>query len=111
MSTETVEDGTAVHVKENDEEKRLYLFGDGLSHNIFYAFQDYRPLSGSYGIVEGSIMQAARSDVWIATMLTGLEQSKNRSGHIWKVYADTWTSHVIEAVSQLIGQARRFEQI
>lgn len=56
-------------------------------------------------------MQLASHDVWVATVLTFLEQSEKGNGHIPKEYADTFTSQGCEAVKKHIGAVHRPVQI
>lgn len=56
-------------------------------------------------------MQLACLDAWVVTVLTCFEQTEKRGGTRQKVYAGTPTSHVNEAMNQLIGLVRSFQKI
>lgn len=72
--TDAVVVETVVNRKEDDEEKRLFLFENSISADIFYVFLDYRPLGGNYDIVEECITQPSRVDACVVTVLTSSKQ-------------------------------------
>lgn len=105
MGTEEVVGGTVLDRERNDEEVHLCLSGSSRSVNIFYAFRDHRIHSDNGDKTERNFLQLARLDGWLATVLTYLEGKKRRFGNKQKVYANTFTSLVGEAVNPLIGQS------
>lgn len=74
VSTEAAVGGIVLDGEEKDKEESLCLSGNRISNDIFYAYLDYRPFSGSDNVVEETNMQVARSDAWVATVLIWLEQ-------------------------------------
>lgn len=53
-------------------------------------------------------MQIGRLGAWVASVLTCSEQTEKCGRHKQKLYADTFQSHVREALNQVIGQVRGF---
>lgn len=74
MRTEAVVDGTVVHGEKNVEEKHQCLFGSNISADSFYAFLQYRPLSGDGSVLKVSFMPLVYIDAQIATVLTCVKQ-------------------------------------
>lgn len=60
-SPEPVVGRIVVGKEEDDEEKRLLLYTNGISVDIHYAFLDYEPLCEYDDVVEGNVMQLTRS--------------------------------------------------
>lgn len=60
VSIEAAVIGTVVYGEEENEEKRLCLFGNSMSIDFFNAFLDYELLSGNNNIVRGSFLQLSR---------------------------------------------------
>lgn len=73
---------------EDEEEVPLCLFGRNINVDIYYACQDCRLLSGKDYIVKGNIIQLARVDIWMVTVVTYLVRIDQN------VYLDTFSSHV-----------------
>lgn len=81
VSTKAVGHGTAVHGEVNDEVYGLCLFEISISLGMSYSILDYRPLSGSFDIVEGSIMQLSGFHDLVETVLICLERSEKFGAH------------------------------
>lgn len=96
--------------EENDERKRLFILGDGISVDMLYAFLVYRPHSGDGDIVKESIMQPTFFIVWIVPVLTYLKQSGMRGAHRQKLFKDSLTSDVsdveISSMDMFIASCR-----
>lgn len=88
LSKEAVVGGTVVEEVEGHKKGRLWLFGNSITVNIFYAFLNYRPLKNRDEIVEGSITKRSRLDAWVAAALIRLEKKRKRGGTDRKC---TWT--------------------
>lgn len=67
--------------------------------DLFQLYLDYRLLSCSSVIVEGSIIQLVRFDAWLATVLTCLEQFEHLARYGQELIADSYMSHVNEVVN------------
>lgn len=98
MSTKAVVDRTVADRDEDDKDEHLCLFENSISVDIFYTFLDYGLLNGNDDTMAGSIILLARLEAWVATVQACLEQSKTFDEHRQKLYGDTFTSPVIEAI-------------
>lgn len=85
---------TVTDRKEDEVEELLYKLEKSVSIDVVSAFVDYRQLIDTNDVVEGRFMQPACLDARVAIVLTCLEQVEICGGHIQKVSADTFTSHV-----------------
>lgn len=108
VSTEAMVGGTGLYREENEEEEDLCLFGNNISADMYYAFLYYRTRSDNDNIVEGKMMQLARNDDLVTTVLTSLEKRGRGGAHRHNVHADTLISHVSEVANQLIEQVHIF---
>lgn len=89
-------------------EIRLQRFGLDVALNAYYTFLNYAPFSEEGNRVEGSIVQVARLDAWIATVATCLIERERRGYHRQKIYADTYKSRETAAIRQVVGRASSF---
>lgn len=101
MRTEAVVSWKVVDGEGCFEEKRICLLRNSISVDIYYAFIDYRPLTDDDDVVEGGMMQTARLDTGVATLLTCFEQRENRGEHRQKVYPATFTSLACKKVNNV----------
>lgn len=70
-------------------EERLLLFGYAVAWGVYYTFLDYTLYSNRADKKECSILQLARVDAWISTMVLCLPEQEWRGGRRQKMYADT----------------------
>lgn len=81
----------------------MFIFlENNISVDIYYAFLDYGPLTRNNYKVHRSIMQFARLDDLVVTVLACLEQREKRGGLRKKLYADKLTCYVREAINHVI---------
>lgn len=83
------------------------MFKNNISVYIYHGFLDYILLSSNDCLMEGSSIQLARLDVWVAAMLACLGQRKKRTGYRQKVYTRTFISYLSVAFNQLNGPILR----
>lgn len=81
---EAVAGGTVADGEENDEKDYLCLFGNIIFVDIFYVFLENTPLRAFDDIEDESVMQTARIDAWVETVLTCLEQRERVGAHFHK---------------------------
>lgn len=103
VSAEVVVSEAKVDEEENVEEECLCFFGKTTSVGIYYVFLDHCQLSSNDYAVKRSVMKFARLDGSVPIVLTCFKHNEKRGRHRWKVYADTFRSHVSEEINQFIG--------
>lgn len=85
LSTEEVVGRKVVDRAECDEEERLHSVRNSILVKLFYNFRDYRLFSGSNDKMKRCIMQLARLDDSVATVLTCLELGRSVVAYIESV--------------------------
>lgn len=76
VSSGSVFGRTVLNSEDQDEKDGVCLFGNSTSVAICYTFLDIILHSCYHDILVGNIMQFARIDAWVATVLTSLEHKK-----------------------------------
>lgn len=96
---------------EDKEEESLCSFGYHISVHIHYTFSDYILINGNEYVVERTMIWLVHRDSLVATVLTCLEHPEKQGELRKKVYTNTFTSHVSDAVRKLIEKVFKFVQI
>lgn len=69
LGTEAVLPRSVVGREKDNEDKLLFFFVKSTSVDICFAFPDFGPLIVNDEIIERSIMQIARFNAWVVTVL------------------------------------------
>lgn len=105
MAGELMEGG---HVFEDNiaQPSALQLFQEEDSVFIYNAFVGWG-VDETEDVPAGTIVSLARCDAWIATVVSCLGKGGGRGGGVQKLYHDRFSTYLVQAVSQLVGQVAK----
>lgn len=93
--------------EDNHSESSLVLFRDKRAVQTYHTFLGYAP-NRTGMVVETSILNLARLDAWVCTVVTLVSVREERGGRRQKLYSDTFHNMLMTSASQLVGTLRAY---